>query len=930
MGFQGFARQDEFSTGQIKIDIDRVINNDLKEASRMSKYMASNAAFSEKYGAMYLNALTKKHEVEKRNREENFKFFMDNRAKIQEQVEYNNKVKAEDAARPDPYIPSFWESVQPAMMKMLVDVGGTAIKKAFDDHAKHKAEAKQQEIDDNKGEMVDYHSRINDTGRQYVSSPALADLRTKIANDETALEAMASHLHSLDPTISVKEHRSYLRARAGLTKVDAQAVANSPQIISNQLQQFALNHVMPYNGIDVTQSMVMGGQVNRELSKLWRVDMGKAFRKEYNIDNLLPETRGSVATTIRKVESQWLSQENNVRRRQAIKQTITAYGQRFESLANGPDGFNEQVNYMLNPEGGGPAQISGSRETGYEHLQDFARAGSWGVPEITRFMGPGPWNNNRNLFTEKSERGETWRKIRSEAIRDQYQTLQVYNMKVAYTGESYLISMNTEGYDPQEAEHLLAAASAPAGVDNTWKTFLSSIPSATKTKILTRAGEISGKMQPVGFENPAYAAVDKAYTGGDVVDIVKHITHEAAEGLENEKSVTELLKHEAYRAEPAVRSWLAGLKENYDKDNIMSEGAFSSLVSKILGEKGHKDREQLLGILRPKTFELKPDGGKKYFKKARWPFLEKGLEGSIPKATGVSEFTGIISQSNGVLNMSEVTGNEVINEAISSYMGDLDKAQKAGEDISHMVMNPPAVIEAIAQRLHNGSSSQVINYFIRDQFTDMKPLSGNNLFTQEEVQKVNQRITGWNKMGKQASTYFLQSEGNFTPNNNYPTQASNAAPASSSVSHIGNGLHAVGMPTALGGGQNGTWTDPNHEDHFDLKWNQDGQAQWMYDYFKLHNIVMTEVKGRGNDITVPHSTVGNFTHGSGHGGDVPLDSRNGLGGGAVGMEADHIFRDKLFTRLKSGGDHFNKGLTPQEAYEFDLYGGRTYPARSFS
>ena len=217
MGFQGFARQDEFSTGQIKIDIDRVINNDLKEASRMSKYMASNAAFSEKYGAMYLNALTKKHEVEKRNREENFKFFMDNRAKIQEQVEYNNKVKAEDAARPDPYIPSFWETVQPAMMKMLVDVGGTAIKKAFDDHAKHKAEAKQQKIDDNKGEMVDYHSRINDTGRQYVSSPALADLRTKIANDETALEAMASHLHSLDPTISVKEHRSYLRARAGLT-----------------------------------------------------------------------------------------------------------------------------------------------------------------------------------------------------------------------------------------------------------------------------------------------------------------------------------------------------------------------------------------------------------------------------------------------------------------------------------------------------------------------------------------------------------------------------------------------------------------------------------------------------------------------------------------------------------------------------------------
>ena len=76
MSFQGFAREEQFSTNQIKIDIDSVINKDLAEASRMSKFMAANADMGEKWNTMYLNALIKKHDVEKKNRERNFKFFM--------------------------------------------------------------------------------------------------------------------------------------------------------------------------------------------------------------------------------------------------------------------------------------------------------------------------------------------------------------------------------------------------------------------------------------------------------------------------------------------------------------------------------------------------------------------------------------------------------------------------------------------------------------------------------------------------------------------------------------------------------------------------------------------------------------------------------------------------------------------------------------
>ena len=76
MAFQGFARQEDFSTNQIKIDIGSVIDSDLAEAKRISKWHGRNAEFGEKWRGMYLDAMINKHEVEKRNREDNFNFFI--------------------------------------------------------------------------------------------------------------------------------------------------------------------------------------------------------------------------------------------------------------------------------------------------------------------------------------------------------------------------------------------------------------------------------------------------------------------------------------------------------------------------------------------------------------------------------------------------------------------------------------------------------------------------------------------------------------------------------------------------------------------------------------------------------------------------------------------------------------------------------------
>ena len=180
MAFQGFAREENFSTHQINIDIASVIDSDLAEANRMSKFMAKNAQMGEKWRGMYFDALVSKHKVEEDNRRRNFKFFMDNRAKIQEQIQYNNKIKAEDAARSHPYIPTFMEMLQPALMQMAVDVGAKGIQKLFQDAAVAKKEAAAEEQQKNlRGAAVLYHAS-NDAPRESLAAGDLDNLEKNI------------------------------------------------------------------------------------------------------------------------------------------------------------------------------------------------------------------------------------------------------------------------------------------------------------------------------------------------------------------------------------------------------------------------------------------------------------------------------------------------------------------------------------------------------------------------------------------------------------------------------------------------------------------------------------------------------------------------------------------------------------------------------
>ena len=128
MSFQGFARDERFSDNQIRIDINSVIENDLAEANRQTRALGRNATLEGQWGNIYLNSLMKKHEVEKRNREENFAFFMDNRKEIHKIVQYNNEVKYEDAGK-DRHVKGLDSILGEGLLKLAVDVGSIAISK---------------------------------------------------------------------------------------------------------------------------------------------------------------------------------------------------------------------------------------------------------------------------------------------------------------------------------------------------------------------------------------------------------------------------------------------------------------------------------------------------------------------------------------------------------------------------------------------------------------------------------------------------------------------------------------------------------------------------------------------------------------------------------------------------------------------------------
>ena len=924
MAFKGFAREEGFSTHQINLDIAAVINNDLAEANRQSRYMARNAQLQEQWSNSYLTAMNQKHAAEAQNRRDNFQFFMENRKQIHEQHQKNRQIEFEDAGV-DRYVPSLESMLGPALLKMAVNVGSAAISKAFKDE--------NQRIADEKGETVaaaaDLYASGSDEQQGFVAEGGFGPTYQKMSVMEQA--KTREYFNSLGDFKASELNVAAVHRINGLSDRDRQLAEHSRENTANRFNDFIRNlPPIDMNGRGVSLYDLPTANP-ATFSKWWSTATDKYIQSIWGDKGIVPEAMQQIGSALKQIQGQHASR-NDTRRYQTAQveineQVMQALDQRdasgraeFLFAAAGDDG--RSLYSLITGKGLGEAWKTAVKFYGHQS-----------APAIKEFYNT-PTFQGRSLAQDPTS---TRSRIFQGLIRDAH-------TREHQSYENLQISQDNQG------EHLIEQIKSGEIGDDTLKFWLhQSQFSDQNVGINPILGNVSpsvardinstilkalGKDPNTQAVSTAKSIVDQAFPSSERQQM---LTAAVLGNLSQSdrpwaSEVQKALKDNPWRFQSVVNGWINGIRRSVDPRGQMSPEQLRDHIAPKINKKDDPDWHTFVTLTQPLITEEKNG-----MKTVSFPGMENYIKNNISGATAMSQAYTLIANKSVGDARSAITQDPTIIEVARPWMDRLHTAQKAGADLGPILDQMPKVLRYLGSRTPNGDGSQWVNYLIEDHFTDMKPLSGDDLFTPEEAAKANSLITGITKKLKAQQDFMLNNVQPYSPNFNSQQHiarnqapASNVTPASSSVSHMGSGLHAVGMPAALGGGQDGTWTDPNHEDHFDLKWNRDGQAQWMYDYFKLHNIVMTEVKGRGDDITVPHSKTGDFTHGSGHGGDVPLDSRNGLGGGAVGMEADHIFRDKLFTRLKSGGDHFTKGLTPQEAYEFDLYGGRTYPARSFN
>ena len=558
MAFQGFAREEQFSTNQINIDIASVIDKDLAEASRMSKFMAKNAQMAEKHGAMYLNALIKKHEVEKRNREDNFKFFMDNRANIQKQIEYNNKVKMEDAKRSHPYIPSFMDMLQPALMQMAVDVGAKGIAKLFDDAAAAKAadEAKAGAETQAQAEYIGA-----------TASPEQMKIRQEpdfieILRNGTAEQIKALHERYAaagDHRLGVKSGEWAYRI-SKLDKVDRDKNYHSPFNTSTAYQESLTTARYEINGADLGLNDVLSGVYDRSTYNAWMDEHRTAFMLERGLNSVAPEAKIRAYNAIRKVESQLTHTVDNNEFKQSQRDRQTRWATEWET---GSDNIHERSRALFDKNGHGMAAEGISNEdiwdwklnqAQYMSPHEIGEIMSWvpgpGIPSIN---DQGPSETNR-LGTTKYQK---WRAKLDGAIARAEQGRENTQNELDLGFENMADSIPS--MNQQQARTLLEAVTNPNS--EAFKKLQTASPK-TQQRLLEELRKGSGYMGAQSTMSLGDQIVDEGTSSADAFAIAKS----AIAGPDGKPIPLDGLKSDVMNAfKPAFRdtyrTWASGVAD---------------------------------------------------------------------------------------------------------------------------------------------------------------------------------------------------------------------------------------------------------------------------------------------------------------------------------------------------------------------------------
>lgn len=770
MAFQGFAREEQFSTNQIKIDINSVIENDLAEASRQSKIMSRNAALQEKWSSMYLNAMIKKHEAEKRNRETNWKSFQENRKAIQKQIEYNNSVKAKDAERSHPYIPDLSAILGPALMKMAVDLGSTAIKKAFKDHNKAKAEAETDERNNVRSAAERYYAESSDDQKKFVAEGGWKDYAD--ANAERQLE-IRTYYNSLGQHQVGEISAAYQNKISGMEAVERRGARFSKRNLGIGYTKTLENHVLSINGRNITYADLVANPHNPATVHAF---LESAQAEHYETSGLLneggPENKNLFISVKKQLEGKIRGLVFNSKVQDASIKNNTSHYHRLESgmEQGGEKGALDMVFNVDNPQS---VAAQHGMPRAVEWFKGAIKNGAFTTEQLNKIydisFGPGIPTINEDI-RKNTDRGRQYAALYAAQVTNEQQQHANYQAQQTVARQDYMAMIRQ--LDPKNPQHVQQARALLGSTNN---------PSSEITKALLnwKPGEITeftatlsrvaGVIAPVPVDDIAYDLQSKVLKEGDVSGQVEGTVMDIL--TETNQPTNTWKEGSVGKAKQAFRNWAA---EEIKASKLTNPQDIRNHIYNIVGDDDNPSYKRLKKILAIQTV----DPVTKKPIEPTFTYLEKhGVDvGDAPQANGVEEYSNLVTRSDKSgkpLDLREVYRTPEINASMKLLHMKLQNAKDSNfspQQIQHILSNHG--IPFIKERQKRGGLSvgMIVNESLKHggyDDMDFQPLDDSVFLNGKEMGAIEQMIPRLSQMSLGLQNRLIQQVGSekpFTPN----------------------------------------------------------------------------------------------------------------------------------------------------------------------
>ena len=736
MSFQGFAREEQFSTNQINIDISSVINNDLAEASRMSKFMAKNQSMQERWGNMYLNALINKHEAEKENRRRNFDFFMENRKAIQEQVARNDKIRVQNAATEAERTPApLSETIIPILWDFAVKAGSKVIQKAVAKKNEEAAEAKARE-DKEVGRVI---GRIGSEASESQKEFLKGDPFGKSYRDSSAAQQaeVRAHFNSLGNFKATEANVAYIHKANGLDKVDYQMNFYSQQNTSEGYTRFIDSFEVDIGGRKWNYADVVENG-NAATKHAYFSEARRAYENSVAPKTgLLPSVREGMNKAYRAVEAPLRRRWADLQYRQDVQDNTAQFANAL-SAAIDSGGAAGAVEFLQGPQS--PIAIFGPQRGG-KMIQQVLSSGAYTGSDIgyimknARIFGP----NGEKLKPGTAKWAE-YEQIRRDQIQYEQQGFQSASTEKLNTFRDLLNGV--DNLNQQQAQVLLGEANKPGSRTHQALLEMSSVPGGQNLakQYYTALQQKSGYLPMPEVNNPDWETMSKVYNDAAIKSIAKRASTEALiqGGFPSDK-----LPEDQSAAQNYTRLWLESRIGELRERGITSERDIQLAIGAMLEDESNTHTKELYRMIMPKVTKSgksAEDGGGIPQPPEYYPRLQKALSEGVRGSDGRQEYERLRKSVpiGGYLDRSKIWTDGVIRGQMEPFLDRLKLAKESGGDVQDTIARfAPPVLRDIARSWNNGHITQVINSAISEgNFPkSYSLLTGDDLFDAGEVEQ---------------------------------------------------------------------------------------------------------------------------------------------------------------------------------------------------